>query len=178
MSSDRIRWREPTRALPLRWGNYTDRYLAGLILIIAGAIQLQGSNTWTLPLLLIGTIAHAVGWSILPSKGWRRMLVVVPATFQIWLLLTGPQSMWTLTIPYVAWLIVRHRPLRSYVTVAFPIANGIVITQFFHEYAGMPAALAISMAVFVAAAWIARAIATTARLPSQFGETSAKFVDN
>jgi hypothetical protein len=167
MPTPRPRWQEPTRALPLRGGNYTDRYLAGLVLIIGGAIQLQGSNTWTLPLLLIGTIAHATGWSILPAKGWRRMLVVVPATFQIWLLLTGPQSMWTLTVPYIAWLIVRHRPLRSYITVVFPVVNGFAMAQFFREYAEMPTALGISMAVVVASAWIARLIAVSARVPSQ-----------
>lgn len=164
-SADR-RCREPASLLPLRWGNYTDRYLAGLILIVGGAIQLQGSNTWTLPLLLIGTIAHATGWSIMPARGWRRMLAVVPATGQIWLLLTGPQSVWTLTVPYLCWLLVRHRPLRSYITVAFPVVNGIVVPQFFQEYTGMPLALAISMAVLVASAWIARLTAASARTPS------------
>ena len=159
-------WREPTSRLRLRWGHYPDRYLAGLLLIVGGAIQLQGSNTWTLPLLLIGTIAHATGWSIMPSRGWRRMLAVVPATGQIWLLLTGPQSVWTLTVPYLCWLLVRHRPLRSYITVAFPVANGLVIPQFFQEYSGMPLALAISACVLVAAAWIARLIAASARAPS------------
>ena len=63
------RWREPTFSLPLRWGTYRGRYLAGLLLIVGGAIQLQGSNTRTLPLLLIGTTAHAVGWSIIPQSG-------------------------------------------------------------------------------------------------------------
>jgi hypothetical protein len=160
-------WREPTRSLRLRWGNYTDRYLAGLVLIVGGAIQLQGSNTWTLPLLLIGTVSHAVGWSILPAKGWRRLIAVVPATGQIWLLLTGPQSVWTLTVPYLCWLLVRHRPPRSYLTVVFPVVNGLVIPQFFQEYSGMPLALAISAGVLIASAWIARLIAASARVPSQ-----------
>jgi hypothetical protein len=157
------RWREPTSLLPLNWGNYTDRYLAGLILIVGGAIQLQGSNTWTLPLLLIGTAAHATGWAIMPARGWRRLLVVVPATFQIWLLLTGPQSMWTLVVPYLGWLIVRHRPLAAFLTAVFPLANGFLIPQFFSEYSGMPLSLAISMAVFVGSAWLARLIAQSRR---------------
>jgi hypothetical protein len=153
------RWREPTSTLRLNWGSYRERYVFGLVLIVGGAIQLQGSNTYTLPLLLIGTAAHITGWSIMPARGWRRLVVVVPATTQIWLLLTGPQSMWTLTIPYLCWLLVRHRPAAAYLTVLFPIANGFIIPQFFSEYSGMPAALVISMAVFIGSTWLARLIA-------------------
>ncbi len=159
------RWREPTSLLPLHWGHYRDRYVFGLVLIIGGAIQLQGSNTYTLPLLLIGTTAHIVGWSIMPARGWRRLLVVVPATAQIWLLLTGPQSMWTFVVPYLCWLLVRHRPASAYLTAVFPIANGFIIPQFFSEYSGMPLALAISLAVFIGSAWLARLIAQSARSP-------------
>ena len=161
------RWREPTFSLPLRWGTYRGRYLAGLLLIVGGAIQLQGSNTRTLPLLLIGTTAHAVGWSIMPAIGWRRMLAILPATAQIWLLLTGPASVWMLIVPYLCWLLVRHRPLASYVTVLFPLANGFIVPQFFMEYSGMPQALVISMFVFVASAWLARVIAASALIPSK-----------
>jgi hypothetical protein len=156
-------WVEPTRALPLRWGPYIDRYLAGIVLIIGGGIQLQGSNTWTLPLLLIGTMAYATGWAIMPARGWRRLVAVIPATGQLWLLLTGPLSVWTLVVPYLCWLLVRHRPLRSYVTVLLPLANGMVIPLFFTEYTGMLPALAISLAVFVGSAWLARVIASHAR---------------
>lgn len=166
---------EPSRALALRWGTYTDRYLIGLVLIVGGGIQLQGSNTWTLPLLLIGTAAHATGWSILPAQGWRRMLAVVPATAQLWLMLPGPQWLGTLVVPYLCWMIVRHRPARSYITVLFPLANGFILPQFFTEYSGMLPALAISMAVFVASTWVARMLAsspartrpTTLPIPSQ-----------
>jgi hypothetical protein len=167
--AERTRWREPSRLLPLRWGNYTDRYLAGIVLIIGGGIQLEGSNTWTLPLLLIGTAANVTGWSILPSRGWRRMVALVPAVAQLWIMLTGPESMWTLTVPYICWLLVRHRPLRSYVTVVFPIACGVIIPQYFQEYSGMVLALTISMAVFVGSAWLARFIASVvpvSRIPS------------
>lgn len=156
------RWREPTSLLRLNWGSYRERYIFGLVLIVGGGIQLEGSNTYTLPLLLIGTATHIVGWSIMPARGWRRLVVVVPATAQIWLLLTGPQSMWTFVIPYLCWLLVRHRPLAAYLTVLFPIADGFIIPQFFSEYSGMPLALAISMAVFIGSAWIARLIAASA----------------
>lgn len=154
--------------LSLRWGTYRGRYLAGLLLIVGGAVQLQGSNTWTLPLLLIGTTAHVIGWSIMPARGWRRMLVIVPATAQIWLLLTGPASVWMFVIPYLCWMLVRHRPALSYVTVLLPLANGFVIPQFTMEYSGMPVALTVSLAVFVGAAWLARLIAAGAHAPSKF----------
>lgn len=160
-------WREPTSLLRLNWGRYRDRYLWGMILIVGGAIQLQGSNTYTLPLLLVGTLAHATGWAIMPARGWRRLLAVVPATGQIWLLLTGPQSMWTLVVPYLCWLLVRHRPPLAYLTVLLPLANGIVIPQFLSEYSGMPLALTVSLAVFIGSAWLAWLIARSARtLPS------------
>lgn len=143
----------------MKWGRYNDRYFVGLVLIIAGALHLQGANNYTLIILLIGTTSTAVGWSILPSRGWRRMIVVLPTITQIWLMLTGPMSMWTLTIPVLCWLIVRHRPLVSYLALALPIANGIILPRFYQEYSSMPEALAISAVVVVAAAWLARAIA-------------------
>lgn len=158
-------WRESASLLPLHWGNYRDRYLVGLILISAGGLAVQGSNTWILGLLLQGTIAHAIGWAILPARGWRRLLVVLPSTGAIWLLLTGPQSMWALAFPYLCWLVARHRPLRSYLTLVFPVANGLMIPQFFEEYSGMPLALAISLTVLIGSAWIARLLAASAPIP-------------
>lgn len=164
MSADRLTaaWREPTRALPLRWGRYEDRYLWGLILIVAGGTGLQGANTYTNFLLLQGAAVFVVGWSIMPSRGWRRLLVIAPATGQLWILLTGPLSVWTLLIPYLSWLLVRHRPWRSYLTLVFPLANGFILPNFFTEYSSMLPALLISFAVLVASAWVARLLAKTA----------------
>lgn len=156
-------WREPTRSLPLVWGRYEDRYVAGIVLLIAGAVGFQASNTWTNFFLLQGAVVYAVGWSILPARGWRRILVVAPATGQLWLLLTGPQSVLLLVVPYLSWLLVRHRPLRSYVTALLPIANGVVLSNYFVEYTSMLPALAVSLVVFVGSAWLARLLATTVK---------------
>lgn len=153
---------EPARRLPLKWGHYADRYFVGLVLIISGAVHLQGANNYTLIILLIGTVSTVVGWSIMPAKGWRRMIVALPAVSQIWIMLTGPMSMWTLAIPLLCWLIVRHRPLVSYLALAIPLANGIVLARFYQEYSDMPQALAISAVVLVAAAWVAQLIAQSA----------------
>lgn len=159
-------WREPTSLLKLRWGTYRGRYLAGLLLIVGGAVHLQGSNTYTLPLLLIGASAHAIGWSIMPAKGWRRIVALIPSSGIIWLLLTGPFSLWMLSAIFLAWLVVRHRPPRSYSTAVLPLANGLIIPQFFSEYSQMVPALAISMTVFVASAWLAWLIARTVASPT------------
>ena len=166
------RWREPTSLLPLHWGTYVERYIASIILIIGGAIEVQGSNTYTPALVYIGIAAHVTGWAIIPSRGWRRLVVIPPATLQICLLLIGPLAVWMLVIPFVCWLIVRHRPVRSYVTVVLPIVSGVILPNFFVEYSGMLPALAISMSVFIGAAWLARALATTVPIPSKIVEST------
>ncbi len=163
---------EPTRRLPLRWGGYVDRYVLGLALVLGGGIGLQGANPRVLPLLLAGTIMHAAGWAILPADGWRRVLGALVGTAQIWLLLIGPTAVWTLVLPYLAWLAVRHRPLRSYVTVLFPLATGILVPQLTHEYLYQPITLPIALAVVVASAWIASSIARNQ--PSANGPDSGR----
>lgn len=155
----RARWVEPARSLPLHWGRYEDRYLWGLILIVGGGLHLQASNTYTVPFLLSGTVATVVGWSILPGGGGRRIAAALLGTAMIWLLLTGPQAMWTFLGLFLAWLIVRHRPARSYVTLLFPLANAFAAPRLFEEYRWMPVALGISLAVVVGSAWLARVIA-------------------
>jgi hypothetical protein len=157
-----MRLPEPTRQLPLRWGGYVDRSVLGLAMMLGGGIGLQGANPRILPLLLAGTIMHATGWAILPAAGWRRVLGALVGTAQIWLLLIGPTAVWTLVLPYLAWLLVRHRPLRSYVTVLFPLATGILVPQLTHEYQFQPITLLIALAVVVASAWIAALIARSA----------------
>lgn len=162
----RAAWREPTSLIPLKWGQYTDRYLWGLILIISGTLAMQAGNIYAVTFLGQGLVALTIGWSIMPARGWRRVLAAFLAPLFAIALLTGPQSVWTLAAPYLLWLCVRHRPLRSYITVLFPIASGIIVPQFFEEYDGMPLALAISMVVFVASAWLARLLARQGDIPS------------
>jgi hypothetical protein len=156
------RWLEPTRGIPLRWGSYEGRYLAGLLFIVGGSLALQGANPRILYLLLAGTVFHTLGWAILPAQGWRRLVVAAPNIAVTWLLLTGPQSVWMLAVPFLSWLLVRQRPPRSYLTLVFVLFGGVAIPPFFHEYEQMPWALAISAAVLVASAWLARFLATTA----------------
>jgi hypothetical protein len=156
-----LRWQEPTARLPLRWGTYHGRYLAGLLLIVGGLLHLQSSTTLLLWPLVVGTVAHTIGWWILPAAGWRRLVVPLACGVQVWLLLTGPQSMWTLVVPYSAWLLVRHRPGISYLTVVAVVANGVLAAVLFREYAQMPLALTLSAGVLAGSAWTARYLAAT-----------------
>lgn len=172
MAAPRTRtWREPTSLLPLTWGTYTDRYLVGLVLIVGGAVHLLGANTWSLPLLVVGTAAELVGWLIMPSAGWRRMVATLPAVVASWVLLTGPLSVWVLVLSYLSWLLVRQRPLRSYLTALLPLASGVLIPQFLRDYSGMLVAVSICAVVLVGSAWLARLIAVSARASSTSSAT-------
>lgn len=171
-ASSLARWREPTALLPLRWGGYRERYLGGLWLILGGGVAIAGSNTYSLWLLWAGTIAHFVGWCVLPAAGWRRLVAVLPSTLAMWLLLPGPRYLVVLVVPYVAWLLVRHRPGRAYPTAVFVLAGAILLGDLFWDYRDMLGSLAIEFAIMVGAAWVARAIRPRAsRLPADSRST-------
>ena len=150
-----------TTALPLRWGGAGSRAVQGGILIVSGAVAIAGSDTYVLLLLLAGLLAHVAGWSVMPADGWRRVVAVVMSTPAVLLLLTGPRFIGVLVLPYIGWLLVRHRPLRSYPTVIFVLAGAVIVARLFPDYSGMLPALGIEFAVIVASALAARAVAGT-----------------
>jgi hypothetical protein len=150
-----------TNGLSLRWGTLPARTVGGGILIVAGAVAIAGSNTYVLLLLLAGLLAHVAGWAVMPADGWRRVVAAVISTPAALLLLTGPRFMGVLVLPYLGWLLVRHRPLRSYPTLTFVLAGAVIVARLFPDYSGMLPALAIEFAVIVASAWAARAVAST-----------------
>ncbi|MEP6843829.1 MAG: hypothetical protein ABJA11_09920 [Pseudolysinimonas sp.] len=150
-----------TTTLPLRWGTAPARIVGGGILIVSGAVAVAGSDTYVLLLLLAGTVAHVAGWCVIPTAGWRRVVAIVISTPAVWLLLTGPRFIGVLVLPYIGWLLVRHRPLRSYPTVIFVLAAAVIVPKLFPDYSDMLPALGIEFAVMVAAALAARAVATT-----------------
>jgi hypothetical protein len=156
-----------TRAsLPLTWGSFRGRSIAGLVLAITGAVHVQGTNTYSLPVLLVGVVAVAVGWGIMPARGWRRLIAAPLGIANAVALLAGPVAVWTCAFALLAWLLVRQRPPLSYLALLFPIANGLVLPRLFEDYGWMPLCLAISLAVVVASAWIAGLIADSGRRPS------------
>ena len=154
-------WREPASAIPLRWGGYRARLLGGVLLIVSGGLAVAGgsaSSPFAQALLALGTAAHVTGWSVLPSAGWRRVWALVPSTLAMWFLLTGPGWLSILLLPYVGWLLVRHRPVSAYLTAIFVLAAATMVARPFPEYSGMLPALGIVAAVMVVSAWVARAV--------------------
>ncbi|HEY1531611.1 MAG TPA: hypothetical protein VGF80_12400 [Galbitalea sp.] len=150
---------EPTRRIPLRWGTYESRYLGGLLYIAAGTVVLLSTNTYTIGFLLLGTVAHCFGWAILPATGGRRLAAFGPSLVASWLMLTGPQILFVMAALLLGWLIVRERPLRSYLVLLFPIASGVIMAYSFHSNHNEPFAFAVETVVVVASAWLARALA-------------------
>ena len=159
-------WVEPAAALPLRWGGWSERRWAGLVLIAGGLVHLQAASTTNLLPLVVGTAAHTLGWLIMPAHGWRRLVPLLPSGLVVWIVLTGPQSMWTLAIPFLCWLLVRHRPWRSLLALGPVLLNGVAATTFFREYDAMPLALGISAIVLVGSSWWAWALARPQRASS------------
>jgi len=154
-------WREPSSLIPLRWGTWTGRSWGGLWLIIGGGTAIAGSSAatgFTLLLAAFGAASHVLGWSVLPTKGWRRILVIAPSTFAMVSLLAGPSYLIMLVLPFLAWLLVRHRPLRVVPMAAFVIATGVVLARVFPDYDGMLTAAAVALFVMVGAAWASRAV--------------------
>ena len=163
MSQARTAFSEPTRRLTLRFGTYLGRYLAGLTYIAAGTVILLSSNTYTIGFLLLGTVAHVAGWFLLPATGARRLIAFGPSLIAIFLLLTGPQILFVMAVVLFGWLLVRERPLRSYLVLVFPIFSGVILAYSFDSNQGEPVAFAIECVVVAASAWLARFLATTRR---------------
>lgn len=146
---------------PLRWGGARARTIGGGILIVSGAVAIAGWDDFVPLLMLAGLVAHVTGWSVMPGDGWRRVVATLISTPAALALLTGPRFIWVLVLPYLGWLLVRHRPLRSYPTLIFVLAGAVIVAKLFPDYGGMLPALAIEFTVIVASAWAARAVATT-----------------
>lgn len=159
------RWREPTASLPLRWGTWAGRSWGGLWLLTGGGVAIAGSNVPALWLAALGIGAHVVGWGILPAAGWRRVVALVPSLVSMIALLAGPAYLPVLVIPFLGWLLVRHRPLRVAPMGAFVIASGIVIGRLNEGYQGMFTATLVSLGVLAGAAWGARAVHAASARP-------------
>jgi hypothetical protein len=164
MADSSAQWREPSSRLPLRWGSWGARSWGGLALIVGGGVAIAGTTAFTAWLGIAGVTAHVLGWCVMPAGGWRRVVVVLPSTFAMAALLSGPTRLAVLVVPFLAWLLVRHRPLRVWPMAAFVIAAGIVLARIFPDYSGMLPALGVAAGILVGAAWAARAVhAATAR---------------
>lgn len=139
---------------PLRWGRRADRVGMGALLVVAGGVAVAGSNVYALPLAAIGVLAQLAGWAVLPAAGWRRIVAASVSTPAVVLLLAGPHYLGVLAVCYLAWMLARHRPLRTWITVLLPAAGSAVVATTLHD-AGMLPSLGLMAAALVVSAWIA-----------------------
>ena len=158
-------WVEPTSRLPLRWGTYRMRLVAGLTLAFAGAAVVQLTSAYSLVALPTGVFVLVVGWCILPGIGWRRVLAATVGAFTSMLLLNGAAAIVFLTAPLGAWLLLRQRPPLSYLVLVVPALVAFVLAQRFAQYGSSVLVLTIAALAIAGSAWLARALAGISRHP-------------
>lgn len=164
-------WTEPASRIPRWWGNYHARYGAGLLLIALGIAGTVLSSTYSLWFLLAGPLVHGIGWMLLPGALWRRILVLLPCLLGGLLLLAGAQFAGGFALLLAGWLVVRHRPAVSYLALLLPIAAAFGFKDMLPDYSYNWVMLALGSIVVIGASWLARALATIRRLPSQSGDS-------
>lgn len=152
-------WREPASLLQLHWGVYRQRLVIGLGMLVVGTGFILMTSAYSLPFLLVGSLLQPAGWAVLPSTIGRRVAVAVPVLGFTWLMLGGAGFAWCFCVPLAAWLLIRLRPLLSYVVLLLPIASSIVLASTIHEYSQGWVSIAVSTVVIVGSAWLARWVA-------------------
>jgi hypothetical protein len=155
---------EPASRMPLAWGDYPGRYLAGLVLLIGGAALVVQTNALTLGLGLLGSVLHAAGWAVQPGRPVVRAAVAVPAVLVCWCTITGAKAMWVLAFLLAFWLLLRRRPARAYWTLALPLGLGLLIASLPPEATDKTVAFWSVFAMVAAGAWIARELALKVRV--------------
>ena len=166
---DRVQsgWREPASLRPLRWGGYRGRYLAALVLLVAGALLVQLGSVYTLSFLGGGIAAHIAGWVVLPGRGGRRAIVAVPSTLGAAALLIGSMGAVLAVLPLLAWLWTRERPPLAWAVAVLPVVAGLALAQAFPQYGSGVIVVTIALVVVVGSAWLARAIAVARQRSSR-----------
>ena len=103
------------------WGRQRVRFTLALGMLFAGGLIVQTTSVFALWLMLLGAVVHAAGWVIVPGKGWRRSVAVVPGVVTMVLILNGASAMAALAMPLAAWLLVRERAALAYLVLGIPI---------------------------------------------------------
>lgn len=154
---------EPTARLPLAWGDYEGRMVVGVALLIVGAALVAQTTVYTISLGLLGSGLHLAGWAVQPARVRTRALVALPSMLACWTTISGPKAMWLLALCLVAWLAVRERPVRSYVTVALPLGIGLILAATYSHVADKRPAFLFVLAGVAAGAWLAKRLALRSR---------------
>jgi hypothetical protein len=77
----------------------------------------------------------------------------------MWLLLTGPRFVIVLVVPYLLWLLVRHRSgLAALTAVPVAVIALLIGNAFGQDYSRMLTALGVVGLAMVASAWLARLV--------------------
>lgn len=166
---------EPTSTLPLRWGSYRWRLISGGSAIVLGISSVLFTSTYTLSFLAAGLILQLAGWIVLPSRGWTRLVAIGPCLFISCLLLAGADFAIFGTVFLAGWLLVRERPLLSWLTLALPISAGLSNRAIFRSYEQNWAAFALMGVAVLAGAWLALVLARllTRKLPARSASLEA-----
>jgi len=112
------------------------------------------SSTYSLWFLAIGPIVQGIGWMLLPGALWRRLLVLLPCLLAGVILLGGVDFVGAFTVLLGGWLLVRRRPLATYVTLLLPIAASVGVKTELSQYDQNLLALAACTAATVSGAWL------------------------
>ena len=145
----------PAAATLGAWGQQRVRFAVALGMLFAGGLIVQTTSVFALWLMLLGAIVHAAGWAIVPGKGWRRSVAVVPGVVTMVLILNGASAMAALAMPLAAWLLVRERAALAYLVLGIPILTASILAQFLAQYGQGALVLLIAGIMLVASAWLA-----------------------
>ena len=160
------RWREPASFLTLRWGTYRGRYVLALALILAGGLVVQAASVYATYFIGIGLGAHILGWLLLPSIGVRRVTVAVPSALCAAGPLIGSLGSVLLVLCLLGWLWTRQRPGMAYLVLIFPVISAVILSALFPQYGHGIVVVAVSAAVVVGSAWLARTVAKSRQILS------------
>jgi hypothetical protein len=154
--------------------------VVGLTLLTLGVASVQVTTAYSLQFLALGCLLQAVGWTVLPSAGWRRVMAFVPAILASCLLLGGGGYAGSFAIILAGWLLVRHRPLATFTLMIAPIllgaaVSGVLVDGIEIDYNSGWIVLAVGGGITSGCAWAARAwaVATARRRRPGSGQPDA-----
>lgn len=149
----------------MRWGRYEARWTTGLACIVLGTGVVQLTTAYSLPFLLLGALAQAVGWATMPASMPRRVVATLPAiAASILLLARGASFTVFFVVLLAAWLLVRQRPAISYLVVVLPFVASLLLANVVTGYSDAWLSIGTATLVVIASAWVARWLAMLAPL--------------
>ncbi|TDW29611.1 hypothetical protein [Cryobacterium psychrophilum] len=147
-------WTEPLPSPRDGWRRSPVRLSGGLLLVCLGVGATSLSSTYSLWFLAIGPLVQGIGWMLLPGPLWRRLVVLFPCLLAGVILLGGVDFVGAFTILLGGWLLVRRRPLATYVTILLPVMASVGVKTELSHYDQNLLALLLGTIATVAGAWL------------------------